>query len=297
MEHKFAYLVRKSTRKSRILFVGSIVVVISILFATHFFFKGSKNKIEQMYIGKVVKVIGAINEIGVVLDFKENEFIVIKPIGKPSSFCSLHKLSGQYSIQLLAENEANYVKSERTDSDAPQLERDSRVLMNQAEPVRLMANDAAIHDVINPEPPLAEPTSADTPMANAGRPDADADLNKKSEWDLQREQDVAAFELEVKELAKKADEMDIQYTRYHDACFKKYTYGATSVWLDFLGGMAIDNETTPECRKIWSDFVRLSEEIKSGMEEAMERARKAGVYPGHQRDIREKYKMDWSGWD
>ena len=40
-----------------------------------------------------------------------------------------------------------------------------------------------------------------------------------------------------------------------------------------------------------------AERIRQGMDEAADDARRTGVYPGTQRQIRRKYRMDWDGWD
>jgi micrococcal nuclease len=132
--------------------------------------------------------------------------------------------------------------------------------------------------------------------------------NQLSDSEEKRKKGLERFEEEVRGFAKKADEMDIQYTRYMDACFSKYTEGNfggnTSVYArgrtwfgGFSGSVSIDNESTVECRKMWSDFSRLVREIKRGMESAMDYARKASVYPGQLRKVRERYNLDWSGWD
>jgi hypothetical protein len=123
--------------------------------------------------------------------------------------------------------------------------------------------------------------------------------NSISIYEKRRLMGLEQFENEVVRLAKKADQMDIEYTRYKDACLNRSTYGYSNGrgWFSIWGGsVLIDNESTPECLKIWSDFSRLAKEIKAGMEYSMELARKAGVYPGQVRNVREKYIMDWSGW-
>ncbi|MFH2107985.1 MAG: hypothetical protein ABII93_04890 [Chrysiogenia bacterium] len=132
-------------------------------------------------------------------------------------------------------------------------------------------------------------------------PDEKIEENKSmSIYEERRALGLERFEKEVIELAKKSDQMDIEYKRYKDACLNRSTYVHTygRNWFSIWGGsVLINNESTPECLKIWSDFSRLAKEIKAGMEYSMELARKAGVYPGQVRKMREKYYMDWSGWD
>jgi hypothetical protein len=38
-------------------------------------------------------------------------------------------------------------------------------------------------------------------------------------------------------------------------------------------------------------------EIRKEMDSAAEAARRDGVYPGVLRQIRQKYRMDWAGWN
>ena len=126
------------------------------------------------------------------------------------------------------------------------------------------------------------------------------DSDSMSIYEKKRLLGLAQFEKEVIALAKKSDQMDIEYRRYKDACLNRSTYVHTygRNWFSIWGGsVLINNESTPECLKIWSDFSRLAKEIKAGMEYSMELARKAGVYPGQVRKMREKYYMDWTGWD
>lgn len=119
-------------------------------------------------------------------------------------------------------------------------------------------------------------------------------------YEEKRKKGLELFENEIILLAKKADQMDIEYTRYKDACLNKSTaiYSRGRNWFSVWDGYTyVDNESLPECKKIWSDFTRLTREIKAGIEFSMEMARKAGVYPGQMRKVREKYYLDWSGWD
>ncbi len=121
---------------------------------------------------------------------------------------------------------------------------------------------------------------------------------KISIYEERRLKGLEQFEKEVIQYAKKADQMDIEYRRYKDSCMNQstYVYNYGRSWFSVWDGYTyINNESLPECKKIWSDFVRLTEEIKAGMIYSMEMARKAGVYPGQVRKVREKYYLDWEG--
>lgn len=157
---------------------------------------------------------------------------------------------------------------------------------------------------INSPPTSAAKTSKSDDTNKEPEPETIEPVTKLFDYEIKRKIALDELERDIYELSKKANEMDINYTRYRDSCMFKYTYGNISVftygrtWFSvWEGNVSISNESTPECRKIWSDFSRLAGEIKTGIENSMEKARKNGVFPGQMRKIREKYYLDWSGWD
>ncbi len=134
---------------------------------------------------------------------------------------------------------------------------------------------------------------------------------------------VAEFEPRIGEISKTADVLDDNYRRYLDACYQKsttgsysgrasgYSYGAAAGrdWFavygaqtdlayggTYSGSTSINNETTPYCRELWSDILDGSREINQAMKELQQDARRKGVLPGHMRDLRRKYRLDWEGW-
>lgn len=99
-----------------------------------------------------------------------------------------------------------------------------------------------------------------------------------------------------------ADRLDENYRRYLDACHEKYTAAAASPhtvqphYYDPYQPLVISNETTPICRKLWSDIERDAEDIELEMRAVSEDARRRGVLPGHLRDLARKYGLDRNGW-
>jgi hypothetical protein len=51
-----------------------------------------------------------------------------------------------------------------------------------------------------------------------------------------------------------------------------------------------------QCTQWLADVTKIAEGIRAAMAQADEAARAADVYPGVQRDLRRRYKMDWNGW-
>ncbi len=123
----------------------------------------------------------------------------------------------------------------------------------------------------------------------------------RSETEVMREQGEAQFDKTVQSLASQADDIDAEWRRYRAACAGKYTV-ATVVngreWFGLLGDtILIDNETLPQCRAWYDDVSTDARRISNVMQQAEERARQAGVFPGATRAIRAKYAMEWPGWD
>jgi hypothetical protein len=129
------------------------------------------------------------------------------------------------------------------------------------------------------------------------------------------------------EIARVADLLDDNYRRYIDACYQKYTtakssgaasgrargysqgvvagrdwfvvYGAESEMAyqgSYTESTAVNNETTAYCRELWSDIVDGAQDINQSMKAIQEDARRKGVLPGHLRDLRRKFRLDWEGW-
>ena len=154
-------------------------------------------------------------------------------------------------------------------------------------------NDELIKENIALEMLVKENEKESVPAEGAGKA-------RMAIYEERRLRGLEQFEKEVIQYAKKADQMDIEYRRYKDSCMNQstYVYSYGRSWFSVWDGYTyINNESLPECKKIWSDFVRLTEEIKAGMIYSMELARKAGVYPGQVRKVREKYYLDWEGWE
>jgi hypothetical protein len=115
----------------------------------------------------------------------------------------------------------------------------------------------------------------------------------KSDHDLVRERGADEFERAVIAMAQQADDLDTERRHYSTACkghsSPRFVFGSRWIW--------IDNESLPECLLLRSDIASLAKGIRTGMEQALEDARRADVYPGTVRDIRRKYALDGSDWD
>lgn len=131
-------------------------------------------------------------------------------------------------------------------------------------------------------------------------PQAVGQMPEKSTRQLMREEGTRIYVEAVRRLAQSADNVDSYWERYKSYCEGQTTVGVAygRDWFGYWDApVTINNESLPECRALWDDIARLSEEIRLGMQGAESRAHTAGVYPGDRRTIRRRYGMDWKGWD
>jgi hypothetical protein len=103
-------------------------------------------------------------------------------------------------------------------------------------------------------------------------------------------------------LSAKADDADIAWERYVAGCRLNVTSAtafagvATRQWIAVVGATATSSTWTDACAEAGT-FFSLARQVKRGMCVAEDAARRAAVYPGTVRDLRAKYRLDWSGWD
>ena len=102
----------------------------------------------------------------------------------------------------------------------------------------------------------------------------------------------------MRALAQQADVIDGEWRQYRAACADKVPGAVINGrdWFGILSNPAVINDSAPGCRALISDVSNRAVRINSGMQQAEENARRAGVDPGVAREMREKYSMDWPGW-
>ena len=142
--------------------------------------------------------------------------------------------------------------------------------------------------------PTTTPSATDTGLGPI------LDPPKPSTAQVMREEGVKRLESSVRDLTSKAIVIDDLWRQYKKSCLGQgapaFPDGRSwfSVWSP---GFSVNDEGQAQCHVLLNEVFRLATDVKRGMAQAEESARRAGVYPGVRRDIRRKYGMDWSGWD
>jgi len=100
--------------------------------------------------------------------------------------------------------------------------------------------------------------------------------------------------------ARNGDEIDNNWQRNAKLCVAGTgATGGDRVWFALYAadGVRMARSNAYDCSSWIEGLKTAADQIRGRMNEATEAARRGGVFPGTTRDIRRKYKMDWSGWD
>ncbi len=199
--------------------------------------------------------------------------------------------------------------------------RSPRVLVVEASPVPVGSQPLA------PESP-AETLERDTQPTDETSPAAPVPLQQppllpspppatlpstgfvESETDVRRRLGAEDFARKVAVLSARADEADLAWHRYSAGCREnvlQITSSSVAVaaagdrdWFAVAGVASTSSVTmrqwTDACEEMGTFIARISH-VHGGMCEAEDAARRASVLPGLRREIRQRYRLEWWGWD
>jgi hypothetical protein len=124
----------------------------------------------------------------------------------------------------------------------------------------------------------------------------------ESEVDVKRRLGAELFERQIVALASKADHADIAWSRFAAGCRAEITT-VTAVagvadrdWIA-VAGVSMTTTRWPDACADLGTFLALVQQVRDGMCVAEDQARRNWLYPGTRREIRHRYRLDWSGWD
>ncbi|HEX7503851.1 MAG TPA: hypothetical protein VF336_01170 [Syntrophales bacterium] len=255
----------------------------------------------ESLVGKVVELDGTVKDVGVVERYKKNRSIVIKSVDDGFTRSVYYDLSGKHSIRILADNVAGFLKSHKVSPSRSEdiqlvIDNQPQVLdVNTLEPKFEKIKKMRFEDL---RPESVIPDKIKTTIGSVGENQNLFRENLKLYTDFKLEEGVAIFEKKIIGLAGKADRMDGEWRRYKDICLGRSSAGNPR---GREGGGTLEgpgratNEPSPECLKIYGNFIRLSEEIREEMSDTLEEASRNGLQPALIEKIRKKYRMDWGG--
>jgi S1-C subfamily serine protease len=145
--------------------------------------------------------------------------------------------------------------------------------------------------LVNGRPVVA----AQTPVAALNQT-----LGGPSESEAARARGQAQYEQAVQWAARIGDQIDTNWQRNSKLCVaSSASTGGDRPWFAVYvpDGIKVARSNAYDCFAWIDDLKTAANQIKTTLDAAAESARRDNVYPGTIRQIRQKYRMDWSGWD
>ena len=144
---------------------------------------------------------------------------------------------------------------------------------------------------------LLDNRSAPAAPAPAARPDQAFAPGAPDGLDGERESAEAVYERFLVTAAQRADQLDRSWTDFVRDCLggRAPTTRGDRGWFALFGRFD-DSAIAPGCVRFYADFKFAAQQFNERMTEAAEGARRAGVYPGVCRTLRQRYRVDWSDW-
>ena len=145
--------------------------------------------------------------------------------------------------------------------------------------------------LVNGRPVVA----AQTPLAGLNQT-----MGGPSESEAARARGQAQYEQAVQWAARNSDQIDTNWQRNSKLCVASATpTGGDRPWFAVYvpDGIKVARSNAYDCFAWIADLKSAANQIKTTLDTAAESARRDGVYPGTIRQIRQRYRMDWGGWD
>jgi len=118
-----------------------------------------------------------------------------------------------------------------------------------------------------------------------------------SATDELRQDGLNAYDKTVAVVAKRAAMLDDYWARIKQNCAVRIAPGYDREWFGLWDGRTALTAPDSSCISAVNDLNSSAAQVRSVMMDAQENARRASVLPGNLRDVRRRYRMDWTGWD
>jgi len=140
---------------------------------------------------------------------------------------------------------------------------------------------------------------ADRSAPDATRSDAAFTSPRTSESDERHLVGLSEYEGAVRSLAQVADYVDAEWGEYAQWCGVSGSSAPSGgrVWFAIWSSAgSVGGNARAVCSSMHTDILERANRVKASVQDASERARRAGVFPGEMRDMRRKYSLDYDGW-
>jgi hypothetical protein len=119
----------------------------------------------------------------------------------------------------------------------------------------------------------------------------------RSSTDLARDEGTRRYAQIVEAVARQAVQLDTYWNRIKANCTMRIAPGHDREWFGVWDGRAKVDTPDASCGSAVHELEEMAAQVRSVMTNAQEEARRASALPGELRDIRRRYRMDWTGFD
>ena len=140
-----------------------------------------------------------------------------------------------------------------------------------------------------PSPPLSTSAPVSQPLAPA--------FSTGSSIDSVRADGTRRYDQIVGTVARHAAQIDDYWNRIKENCAVRAAPGYDREWFGLWDGRTTLASPDMSCSAAVRDVEKIAGDVRTAMSTAQEEARRSSVLPGQLRDIRRRYRMDWTGFD
>jgi hypothetical protein len=123
-------------------------------------------------------------------------------------------------------------------------------------------------------------------------------MSGRSAQDGARERGAQAYEQSIATLARRANALDEQWLAFKRICYLgRITVVPVHEWFAIWDPAAMQGTVPQGCTAAFETVKRAADGIRDEVLAAVEEARQADVYAGTRRDILQRYRLNYAGWD
>ena len=124
-------------------------------------------------------------------------------------------------------------------------------------------------------------------------------LDGRSDGDQQRVRGEQEYGKLLEAAARAASELDTMWERYAQSCVMSTASAGDRPWFAVYmsGAVRLGSSATVDCPRWYEAMKSRAEAFRVEVEKGAELARQRGVFPGTARDLRRRFRLQWSGWD
>lgn len=316
------YMEKDGNVKKMLLFLVPVAIILMVVLIFYL----SKTSPNDNMVGRIVRI--GVDGIGEVVEYRANHQMVVLTIGEEKERRLVVSLQNGESVEIVAESRDMYnfedLENERKELASDTVESEVQDDTSPGTEIDWLAKseENILREEIREEGKIEQDTKKDSNSAvvsghqegTSNNPVQGAPTPSVGLYDSARQAALKSLDDAMKKMSDKADIIDHNWDKYIDSCLGKRTHGAIEMsgggyvgsihsraWFYYQWGgegtIALDNESLPSCRMLFNEIKQDFLFIQARMTEALRNARISGLLPGDVRDSREKYRLEWDGWE